>query len=95
MKEFEVGGLVLSMAGRDKGNLFVILKLEQDYLILADGRSRTVEHPKRKKKKHVQYIGERCGIQPVREEASGWITNERLKYELKKYRHSQNGGFYV
>ena len=86
MKEFEVGGLVLSMAGHDKGDLFVILKVEQDYLILADGRSRTVEHPKRKKKKHVQYIGERCSGLSKQEEVSGQFTNERLKYELKKYR---------
>lgn len=49
----ERGSLVYSIAGRDKGNLFLALKCEKDYVLLADGDLRKVENPKRKKLKHV------------------------------------------
>ena len=46
--------VVRSAAGRDKGNLFFVLETEGEFLLLADGRRRRVERPKRKKRKHVE-----------------------------------------
>ena len=47
--------IVKSIAGRDKGKLFFVLQDAGDgFLLLADGRERRVERPKRKKRKHVQ-----------------------------------------
>jgi len=92
MKEYEFGRLVLSLAGHDKGRVFVILAVEAEYVILADGKYRTVEKPKRKKKKHVQYVAYRCDRLIEEKQKSGKITNEMVKYELKKFR---NGGIYV
>ena len=51
MKEYRLGEFVVSIAGHDKGELFIIIGTEEDYLILTDGKKRTIEHPKRKKKK--------------------------------------------
>ncbi|MBO5059393.1 MAG: KOW domain-containing RNA-binding protein [Clostridia bacterium] len=47
------GSLVYSKAGRDKGELFLVLKTEGEYVYLADGDTRRVLKPKRKKLKHV------------------------------------------
>ena len=44
--------IVRSMAGRDKGKFFFVLEAEGDFLLLADGKTRWVEAPKRKKRKH-------------------------------------------
>ena len=49
----ERGSLVYSIAGRDKGTLFVVLEADGDYVYLADGNLRKVENPKKKKLKHV------------------------------------------
>ncbi len=54
MVSVEPGQLARSLAGRDKGRLYIILEAEGEYVSLADGKYRTAENPKRKKKKHVQ-----------------------------------------
>lgn len=45
-----------SLAGHDKGQLFVITGEEDGYVFLADGRGRGVQKPKKKKIKHVQIM---------------------------------------
>ncbi|MBQ7986758.1 MAG: KOW domain-containing RNA-binding protein [Clostridia bacterium] len=50
--EIERGSLVYSIAGRDKGNLFLVLKRDGDFVYLADGDMRKLENPKKKKIKH-------------------------------------------
>ena len=52
----EVGYLVTSKAGHDKGKVFLIIAEEDEYVWLADGKTRTQANPKKKKKKHVQII---------------------------------------
>ena len=47
--------IVKSTAGRDKGKLFFVLDVEGDFLLLADGKTRRLESPKRKKRKHVRF----------------------------------------
>lgn len=56
MKEqsFEKGDIVLSRAGRDRGRAFVVIDvLDSEYVLTADGRLRTLERPKKKKRKHL------------------------------------------
>lgn len=48
--------IVKATAGRDKGKLFFVLDEEEDFLLLADGRTRKVERPKRKKRRHVSLV---------------------------------------
>jgi len=57
MKEFSqlVGRVAVSKAGRDKGRLFIILECaDGDRVLIADGRLRKVEKPKRKKLMHLR-----------------------------------------
>jgi len=51
---FQVGQIVFSKRGRDKGMPFVVLSILGEYLYLADGEYRLLEKPKKKKIKHVQ-----------------------------------------
>ena len=39
-----------------KGKLFVVLAVEGEYLLLADGKGRKAESPKRKKRRHVLFV---------------------------------------
>jgi len=52
--EFAVGQVVISKAGRDKGDVFVVYIIDEDYLYLVNGASRPLENPKKKKMKHIQ-----------------------------------------
>ena len=54
--EIAKSNIVRSDAGRDKGKLFVVLDVEGEFLLLADGKTRKVEHPKRKKRRHVLFV---------------------------------------
>ena len=53
-----VGGVAQSVAGRDKGRLYLIVGIEGEKLLLADGKYREAANPKTKNKKHVR-------LQPV------------------------------
>ncbi|MDE6967521.1 MAG: KOW domain-containing RNA-binding protein [Clostridia bacterium] len=51
----KVGSVVLSTAGHDSGDYFVVIEVENDeYVKICDGRLRTLEKPKRKKIKHLK-----------------------------------------
>lgn len=62
--------IVKSIAGRDAGSLFFVLATEGDFLLLADGRRRRVESPKRKRRKHVELVQEGAAPLPTRSEAA-------------------------
>ena len=51
--EIDKSSLVVSKAGRDQGQLFYVIDADEQYVYLADGKSRRLEKPKRKKRKHV------------------------------------------
>jgi hypothetical protein len=48
------GSIVQSKAGKDKGRFLAVTALEGGYAWVADGRSRPIGRPKRKKLKHLQ-----------------------------------------
>ena len=52
----QLGGAAQSIAGRDKGRFYVILGIEGDPLVLADGKYRPTARPKRKNGKHVRLV---------------------------------------
>jgi len=54
MMDFEIGQVVISKAGRDKGDIFIVIDVCGEYLQLVDGKGRPYANPKRKKTKHVQ-----------------------------------------
>lgn len=54
----DIANLVQATAGREQGKYFFVLETDGEYLLLADGKSRRIEAPKRKKQKHVRFIAE-------------------------------------
>ena len=54
MDDIFISDLVFSRAGRDKGQLFFVVKTDDEFVYLADGQGRKLECPKRKKRRHVQ-----------------------------------------
>lgn len=52
--DIQAGNLVYSVAGRDSGNIFLVMKVENEFCYLADGKRRKVSNPKKKKLKHVK-----------------------------------------
>jgi ribosomal protein L14E/L6E/L27E len=50
----QIGQIVFSKCGRDKGRAFVVLNVDAEYIYLVDGSLRSLDRPKKKKVKHVQ-----------------------------------------
>ena len=53
MSDVRTSDIVLSLTGRDKGELMLVVAEEGDFLLLANGRARRAENPKRKRARHV------------------------------------------
>ena len=54
--DIHISDVVVSTAGRDQGEWFYVIAEDQTYLFLANGKDRTLDRPKRKKRKHVQKV---------------------------------------
>ncbi len=55
----QTGATVLSRAGRDEGRRFVVIQsLDDEYVLISDGRTHKVEKPKKKKRKHLKLVRE-------------------------------------
>ena len=49
MVKYEAGMLARSIAGHDIAQMYIIKDVDDTYVYLVDGRSRTLGHPKKKK----------------------------------------------
>lgn len=74
--EYKVGQKVRSIAGRDNGKLYIILRTEGIYAYLADGNSRKLDNPKKKKFKHIQ------GSYDVSDDIVEMINNSTLENHM-------------
>ena len=54
--EFMIADVVESTAGRDTGEMFYVVGTDDMYLLLANGKDRSLEQPKRKKRKHANKV---------------------------------------
>lgn len=57
MAEFCAGGLARSLAGHDKGELYVVIRREGKRIWLSDGRHHPLDGQKQKNPRHLEVIG--------------------------------------
>ena len=84
--EIAKSNIVRSDAGRDKGKLFIVLAVEGEFLLLADGKSRKVENPKRKKRRHVLFVSAEENRLADKLKRGEKITNSELRRTLAIFR---------
>lgn len=89
MERNSEGLFAISKAGHDKGNIYVIVREDDEYVYVADGVSKTLEKPKKKNKKHIQIIKKKA-IEIIADEqqvkAQSLADNEQVKRAIKLYR---------
>ena len=51
-----ISDVVISTTGRDRNGIYYVVGVEEPYLMLANGKDRTLEQPKRKKRKHIAMV---------------------------------------
>ena len=82
--------IVKSIAGRDKGKFFFVLDTEGEFLVLADGKTRKLENPKRKKRKHTVFVTSSEGRVAERIRSEEKVTNSELRRTLAEYSEDGN-----
>ena len=53
---FMIADVVQSTAGRDAGSLYYVIEADDIWLLLVNGKDRSLEKPKRKKCKHTKKV---------------------------------------
>ena len=56
LSDIQIADVVRSTAGRDEGKLFYVIGMDSVYLNLVNGKDRTLEKPKRKKRRHIDKV---------------------------------------
>ena len=56
LPDLQIADVVSSIAGRDAGKWFDVIKTDDTYLYLVNGKDRTLDKPKRKKRKHAEKV---------------------------------------
>ena len=54
--DINISDLVVSTAGRDEGDLFYCIGTDGKFVLLVNGKDRTLDKPKRKSLRHVQKV---------------------------------------
>lgn len=88
--DIDAGSLVYSNAGRDKGGVFVIMHLEGIYGYLADGKTRKVDTPKKKKLKHIADTGCVAGALQEKIALGERPTNSEIRRAIAAYHEENN-----
>ena len=92
--EVDKSSLIVSKAGRDKGQLFYVIDTDEQYVYLADSKSRKLEKPKRKKRKHVEQVPRTESRIAEKIRNGEKVLNSELRKELASFgqKQSQNQG---
>lgn len=90
------GNFATSKAGHDKTACYVIVKEEEDFVYVSDGRLKSIASPKKKRKKHIQIINRtvpeemRRRLLHAGEEGIPDVRDEEIKFEIKRYLGEKN-----
>ena len=95
MMDISKSDIIESLAGRDKGKLFYVMDIEDNFVLIADGKGRKLENPKRKKLKHVRRVS-RTETRVAAKILNGdKVLNSELRRDLSTFGqqfNSQNQG---
>ena len=77
--------VVISLNGRDKGKRFMVVETEDEYVMIADGKGRRIEKPKRKKNKHLEFENKLDGQIADKLTGGEKVTNNEVRRTLAQY----------
>lgn len=78
--EITKGNIVKSISGRDAGRFYLVVKAEDGYAWIADGKVRPLQKPKRKNLKHLQKTKQAVVVED-------YPTDKALKRLLHPYNY--------
>ena len=95
LPDIQISDVVMSTAGRDQGEWFYVIDADPVYLFLANGKDRTIEKPKRKKRKHTKKVLRSETRVAAKIRSGDKVLNSELRRDLAAFSqeiNSQNQG---
>ena len=86
MEEISISDIIVSTAGRDQGKLFYVIGTDGVYALIANGKDRKLEHPKRKKLKHVRFVTRTDSRVALKLRTGEKVLNSEMRKELAVFR---------
>ncbi|MCL2843173.1 MAG: KOW domain-containing RNA-binding protein [Oscillospiraceae bacterium] len=86
------GDIVRSQNGRDKGKSLFVAEVDGEFLVLVDGKSRKVEHPKRKKEKHCMFLVREDSRVAEKLRSGERVNNSDIRKALAAFRNNAQAG---
>ena len=80
----EIGNIVISTMGRDKGLYFIVVDVDENYVYLVNGSVRKIDKPKKKKIKHIGVTDLYDENIATRIRNKHKVTNQDIKRALKE-----------
>ncbi len=81
----EIGSFAVPKAGHDRGKPYVVVGYEEGKYLLADGKIRTMEKPRRKQRKHLEFIHAQDDLRKLFSEGEGPVRNEEIKRAVRLF----------
>jgi len=81
----EKADVVISLNGRDEGKRFLVVGTEGEYSLIADGKGRRLDKPKRKKNKHLKLEDKANGQIAAKLIDGDKITNNEIRRTLAQF----------
>ena len=94
--EISKADMIVSLAGRDAGQIFFVVDTDETYVYIADGKGRRLESPKRKKRRHVRKLPLYPSRVAEKLRNGDKVLNSELRRELaifgQKFNSQNQGG---
>lgn len=83
--ETQISDIVFPLCGRDSGRAMLVVGAEDEFLLLANGKNRRFERPKRKKRKHIRYGGPCDDWTRDKLLTTGKLTNNDIRKAIARF----------
>lgn len=80
--DLKKGLIVRSKAGRDKGEFFVVIELNEDFAFIADGKTRKLDKLKKKNNKHLFLTNSLIDLNKD-------ITDKKIRTALRNFKSNK------
>ena len=94
--EIDKSDMIISLAGHDRAQLFFVVETDETCVWIADGKSRRLEAPKRKNRKHVRKVPQTDSAVARKLRNGDPVLNSELRRELaecgRKFMSQNQGG---
>jgi large subunit ribosomal protein L14e len=84
------GQLVFSCSGRDKGRHYLVVGFAEERVLVADGKSRRLDHPKKKNPLHLKCRQVQDKELGIKLQSGQKVTNSELRGALSRLLELEN-----